>query len=101
MARRSFNTKHRWKLLAQIDLKSRLRLGARYCAPNSDSSMDNRPPGGKRVSENVIWYVARRCAERVQLDHLSLHDLCRTCAKLCHVNGGELEQVRSEERRVG
>ena len=44
-------------------------------------------------SENVIWYVVRRCAERMQLDHLAPHDL-RTCGKLCHVNGGELEQIQ-------
>jgi hypothetical protein len=25
----------------------------------------------------------------MQLDHLAPHDLRRTCAKLCHVNGGE------------
>ena len=51
-------------------------------------------PWGKGVSENVIWYVVRRCAERMQLDHLAPHDLRRTCAKLCHVNGGELEQIQ-------
>jgi integrase len=27
-------------------------------------------------------------------DHLAPHDLRRTCAKLCHVNGGELEQIQ-------
>jgi integrase len=51
-------------------------------------------PWGKGISENVIWYVARRCAERMQLDHVAPHDLRRTCAKLCHVNGGELEQIQ-------
>jgi len=43
-------------------------------------------PWGKGISENVIWYVVRRCAERMQLDHLAPHDL-RTCAKLCHTAG--------------
>jgi site-specific recombinase XerD len=51
-------------------------------------------PWGKGISENVIWYVVRRCAQRMQLDHLAPHDLRRTCAKLCHVNGGELEQIQ-------
>ena len=32
-------------------------------------------PWGKGISENVIWYVVRRCAERTQLDHLAPHDL--------------------------
>jgi integrase len=31
---------------------------------------------------------------RMQLEHLAPHDLRRTCAKLCHVNGGELEQIQ-------
>ena len=51
-------------------------------------------PWGKGISESVIWYVVRRCAERMQLDHLAPHDLRRTCAKLCHINGGELEQIQ-------
>src|SRR5207248_529027 len=46
-------------------------------------------PWGKSISENVIWYVVRRCAERMQPDHLAPHDLRRTCAKLCHTAGGE------------
>jgi integrase len=49
---------------------------------------------GKGISENVIWYVVRGCAERMQLDHLAPHDLRRTCAKLCHASGGELEQIQ-------
>jgi hypothetical protein len=48
-------------------------------------------PSGKGISENVIWYVVRRCAERIQLDDLAPHPLRRTCAKLCHVNDGEVE----------
>ena len=51
-------------------------------------------PWGKGISENVIWYVVRRCAERTQLDHLAPHDLRRTCAKLCHTAGGEIEQIQ-------
>ena len=30
----------------------------------------------------------------MQLDHLAPHDFRRTCAKLCHLNGGELEQIQ-------
>lgn len=48
-------------------------------------------PWGKGISENVIWYVVRNCSDRVQL---ASHDLRRTCAKLCHINGGELEQIQ-------
>ena len=52
-------------------------------------------PWCKGISENVIWYVVRSVAERMQLDNLAPHDLRRTCARLCHVNGGELEQFNS------
>jgi site-specific recombinase XerD len=51
-------------------------------------------PWGKGISENVIWYVVRRCAQRTKLDHLAPHDLRRTCAKLCHTAGGEIEQIQ-------
>jgi site-specific recombinase XerD len=51
-------------------------------------------PWGTGISENVVWYVVRNCAQRMELDHLAPHDLRRTCAKLCHVNGGELEQIQ-------
>lgn len=51
-------------------------------------------PWGKGLSENVIWYVVRRCAEQMKLEHLAPHDLRRTCAKLCHASGGELEQIQ-------
>ncbi|MBB5058067.1 integrase [Granulicella aggregans] len=49
---------------------------------------------GNGISENVVWYVVRSCAQRLEFDHLAPHDLRRTCAKLCHVNGGELEQIQ-------
>jgi len=51
-------------------------------------------PWGRGLSENVIWYVVRRCADKMQLVHLAPHDLRRTCAKLCHASGGELEQIQ-------
>jgi hypothetical protein len=28
------------------------------------------------------------------LEHIAPHDLRRTCAKLCHSNGGEIEQIQ-------
>ena len=51
-------------------------------------------PWGTGISENVVWYVVRNCAKRLQLDHLAPHDLRRTCAKLCPINEGELEQIQ-------
>jgi site-specific recombinase XerD len=49
---------------------------------------------GKGVSQNVVWYVVKICCERAGLEHIAPHDLRRTCAKLCHTNGGELEQIQ-------
>ena len=49
---------------------------------------------GQGISENVVWYVVRDCARRLELEHIAPHDLRRTCAKLCHSNGGELEQIQ-------
>ena len=51
-------------------------------------------PWGTGISENVVWYVIRICAQRLELDHLAPHDLRTTCAKLCYVIGGELEQIQ-------
>jgi site-specific recombinase XerD len=49
---------------------------------------------GAGISENVVWYVARSCCQRAGLEHIAPHNLRRTCAKLCHTNGGELEQIQ-------
>jgi site-specific recombinase XerD len=49
---------------------------------------------GKGISQNVVWYVVRGCCERAGLEYIAPHDLRRTCAKLCHSNGGELEQIQ-------
>jgi site-specific recombinase XerD len=49
---------------------------------------------GKGISQNVVWYVVRACCERAGLEHIAPHDLRRTCAKLCHDSGGELEQIQ-------
>jgi hypothetical protein len=49
---------------------------------------------GSGLSENVVWYVVRSCCQRAGLEHIAPHDLRRTCAKLCHTNGGELEQIQ-------
>ena len=49
---------------------------------------------GKGISQNVVWYVVKSCCERAGLEHIAPHDLRRTCAKLCHSSGGELEQIQ-------
>ena len=49
---------------------------------------------GSGVSQNVVWYVVRSCCRRAGLERIAPHDLRRTCAKLCHDSGGELEQIQ-------
>ena len=54
--------------------------------------------GGKRqeagVTANVVWYAVKRCAQQAGITNLAPHDLRRTCARLCHSSGGELEQIQ-------
>ena len=49
---------------------------------------------GKGISQNAVWYVVRGCCEKAGLERIAPHDLRRTCAKLCHSSGGELEQIQ-------
>jgi len=49
---------------------------------------------GDGLSQNVVWYVVRTCCQKAGLEHIAPHDLRRTCAKLCHDRGGEIEQIQ-------
>jgi integrase len=49
---------------------------------------------GPGFSPKVIWGVVKQKAEGCQIPSLAPHDLRRTCARLCHQAGGELEQIQ-------
>ncbi len=49
---------------------------------------------GPRISEKLVWWIVRRRAEAAKIEKLAPHDLRRTCARLCHAAGGELEQIQ-------
>jgi site-specific recombinase XerD len=49
---------------------------------------------GSGISEKVVWWVVRQCAKKAAIDKVAPHDLRRTCARLCHSAGGELEQIQ-------
>jgi integrase len=49
---------------------------------------------GNGITEKVVWHVVRKYAARTQIGRVTPHDLRRTCARLCHVAGGELEQIQ-------
>ena len=50
---------------------------------------------GKGFTPKVIWAVVKTNAKSCGLPTLAPHDLRRTCARLCHQAGGELEQIQS------
>ena len=49
---------------------------------------------GTGMSPKVLWDVVRAAAGRAGIDKLAPHDLRRTCARLCHLAGGELDQIQ-------
>ena len=49
---------------------------------------------GDGMSPEVLWDVVRAAARRAGIEKLAPHDLRRTCARLCHLAGGELEQIQ-------
>src|SRR4051794_18701205 len=49
---------------------------------------------GNGITQNVVWYVVKAGATRAGITALAPHDLRRTCARLCHAAGGELEQIQ-------
>jgi site-specific recombinase XerD len=49
---------------------------------------------GDGMSEQTVWHIVRTCASKLGLGRIAPHDLRRTCARLCHGAGGELEQIQ-------
>ena len=49
---------------------------------------------GRGVTQNVVWYVVKNCAKRARIEKLAPHDLRRSCARMCHATGGEIEQIQ-------
>ena len=49
---------------------------------------------GTGMTPKVVWDLVRSAAGRAGIERLAPHDLRRTCARLCYVAGGELEQIQ-------
>jgi site-specific recombinase XerD len=49
---------------------------------------------GEGISEQTVWHVVRTYAAVLGLGRIAPHDLRRSCARLCHTAGGELEQIQ-------
>jgi site-specific recombinase XerD len=49
---------------------------------------------GEGITEKAVWHIVKESAKTVGMARLAPHDLRRTCARLCHASGGELEQIQ-------
>jgi site-specific recombinase XerD len=49
---------------------------------------------GNGFTPKVIWSIVKQSAVSCGLPAVAPHDLRRTCARLCHQAGGELEQIQ-------
>jgi len=49
---------------------------------------------GPGITSKAIWHVVKAASKRSGIQNLAPHDLRRTCARLCHLAGGELEQIQ-------
>ena len=46
------------------------------------------------MTPKAIWHVVKAAAAQTGIQNLTPHDLRRTCSRLCHLAGGELEQIQ-------
>ena len=49
---------------------------------------------GDGITPKAIWHIVKAAAANAGIENLAPHDLRRTCARLCHLAGGELEQIQ-------
>ena len=49
---------------------------------------------GTGMTPKVLWEVVQATAKRASIEKLAPHDLRRSCARLCHLAGGELDQIQ-------
>ena len=49
---------------------------------------------GEGITEKAVWHIVKESAKTVGISKLAPHDLRRTCARLCHASGGDLEQIQ-------
>ena len=49
---------------------------------------------GTGMTPKVLWEIVKAAAAQADISKLAPHDLRRTCARLCHLAGGELDQIQ-------
>ncbi len=70
----------------------RLRSPPRRAA-GADARIASTTRGTLGMSPKLLWDVVRVAAARAGIDKLAPHDLRRTCARVCRLAGGELDQI--------
>jgi len=81
-----------WWVKAAIDawtVRAGIRDGIIFRAINRTGRV-----WGTGMTPKVIWDVVRLAARRAGIAALAPHDFRRTCARLCHLAGGALEQIQ-------
>ena len=46
------------------------------------------------MTVKAVWHIVKESAKRIGVAKLAPHDLRRTCARLSHTSGGELDQIQ-------
>jgi integrase len=59
-----------------------------YCSAGSTKQE------GHGAMVKAVGHIVKESARSIGLSKLAPHDLRRTCARLCHASGGELEQIQ-------
>ncbi len=49
---------------------------------------------GDGMTVKAVWHIVKESARNIGVAKLAPHDMRRTCARLCHASGGELEQIQ-------
>ena len=89
---------HRPLILYLVEVKDLIDIWLRHSGVSEGKLFRRILKGGivqgTGVTTNVVWFTVKRCARGAEIKSLAPHDLRRTCARLCHGHGGELEQIQ-------
>jgi integrase len=50
---------------------------------------------GDGMTPKMLWEIVKRAAEAAGIEKLAPRDMRRTCVRLCHLAGGELDRYNS------
>lgn len=75
------------------------RVGMAECRGNRSGKIFRRVTKmgrvlGEGMTEKAVWHIVKDSAKLIGVEKLAPHDLRRSCARLCHDAGGELEQIQ-------